>query len=52
MKKKRSDYLWIASLLYLFLGLFHILFAWVGLICFVVPVLLGVGKGERCYCSH
>ena len=32
MKKKRSDYLWIASLLYLFLGLFHILFAWLGLL--------------------
>lgn len=47
MKKKWSDYLWIASLLYLFLGLFHILFAWLGLICFLVPLLLAVGKGER-----
>ena len=47
MKKKWSDYLWIASLLYLFLGLFHILFAWLGLICFAIataffaPVLSG-----------
>ena len=52
MKKKRSDYLWIASLLYLFLGLFHILFAWLGLICFLVPLLLAVGKGEKSYCNH
>ena len=44
MKKKRSDYLWIASLLYLFLGLFHILFAWLGLICFLVPLLLAKEK--------
>ena len=51
MKKKWSDYLWIVSLLYLFLGLFHILFAWLGLICFLVPLLLAVGKGEKSYCS-
>lgn len=52
MKKKWSDYFWIASLLYLFLGLFHILFAWLGLICFLVPLLLAVGKGEKSYCNH
>ena len=52
MKKKWSDYLWIASLLYLFLGLFHILFAWLGLICFLVPLLLAVGKGEKSYCMR
>lgn len=52
MKKKWSDYLWIASLLNLFLGLFHILFAWLGLICFLVPLLLAVGKGEKSYCNH
>ena len=32
MKTKWTEYLWIASMLYLFLGLFHILFAWLGLI--------------------
>ena len=52
MKKKWSDYLWIVSLLYLFLGLFHILFAWLGLICFLVPLLRAVGKGEKSDCNH
>ena len=30
MKKHWYDYLWIASLLYLVLGFFNILFAWLG----------------------
>ncbi len=33
-KKRWYDYLWIASLTYLVLGFFNILFAWLGLICF------------------
>ena len=32
MKKHWYDYLWIASLLYLLLGFFNILFAWLGLL--------------------
>lgn len=34
MKKRWYDFLWIASLLYLVLGFFNILFAWLGLLCF------------------
>ena len=30
MKKRWYDFLWIASLLYLALGFFNILFAWLG----------------------
>lgn len=32
MKKHWYDYLWIVSLLYLILGFFNILFAWLGLL--------------------
>ena len=32
MKKRWYDYLWIASLAYLILGFFNILFAWLGLL--------------------
>ena len=39
-KKHWYDYLWIASLLYLFLGFFNIMFAWLGLICFLVPLAI------------
>ena len=38
MKKHWYDYLWIASLLYLLLGFFNILFAWLGLLCFFIPL--------------
>lgn len=34
MKKHWYDYLWIVSLVYLLLGFFNILFAWLGLLCF------------------
>ena len=52
MKKKRwSDYLWIAELLYLFLGLFNILFAWLGMLFFTIPLLIAVFGGGKAYCK-
>lgn len=51
-KKHWREYLWIASVLYLLLGLFNILFAWIGLICFTIPLVTSsVGKGKS-YCNH
>ena len=52
MKKKWYDYLWIASLSYLILGYFNILFAWLGLICFIVPLALAVTTGSKVYCNR
>lgn len=52
MKKKWYDYFWIASLLYLTLGFFNILFAWLGLLCFFIPLIMAVaGKGKG-YCNR
>ncbi len=51
MKKRWYDYLWILSLLYLLLGFFNILFAWLGLICFFVPLLISIIKGTKSYCN-
>lgn len=51
MKKHWYDYLWVASALYLTLGLFNILFAWLGLICFVTPLLISIVKGDKAYCN-
>ena len=36
-KKRWYDYLWVAELLYLTLGLFNILFAWLGMLFFHNP---------------
>ena len=49
MKKKWYDYLWIASLAYLVLGFFNILFAWLGLLCFFIPLLISIVKGTKGY---
>ncbi|MBT9775647.1 4Fe-4S binding protein [Clostridium sp. MCC353] len=53
MKQKHwYDYLWIASLLYLILGFFNILFAWLGLICFLVPLGISIIGGNKSYCNR
>ena len=52
MKKKWYDYLWIASLAYLVLGFFTILFAWLGLRCFFIPLLISIVKGTKGYCNR
>ena len=49
--KKWYDYLWIVSALYLILGFFNILFAWLGLICFFVPLAIAIISGNKAYCS-
>lgn len=50
-KKHLYEYLWIASSAYLILGFFNILFAWLGLICFIVPLAISVIKGNKGYCN-
>ena len=53
MKKKRwFDYLWIVSSVYLALGFFNILFAWLGMICFFTPLLISVAGGGKAYCNR
>ena len=45
------DYLWIWSILYFTLGFFNILFAWLGLICFIVPLLFAIIGGNKSFCN-
>ena len=53
MKKKRwNDYLWIWTILYFALGFFNILFAWLGLIDFLVPLFVAVFGGGKAFCNH
>lgn len=54
MKKNRKwyDYLWIAELLYLSLGLFNILFAWIGMLFFCIPLLVALLGGGKAYCNR
>lgn len=52
MRKRWYDYLWIVSLLYLILGFFNILFAWLGLACFLIPLMISLAKGTKGYCNR
>ena len=51
-KKKWYDYLWVLSLTYLILGFFNILFAWLGLLCFFIPLIISVLSGTKAYCNR
>lgn len=50
-KKHLSEYMWIISALYLFLGLFNMLFAWLGLLCFLIPLMISLSGGGKAYCN-
>ena len=52
MKKKWYDFLWLAELTYLCLGLFNILFAWLGMVFFVTPLVIAIAGGGKAYCNH
>ena len=53
MKKKNwYNYMWIFSTVYLLLGFFNILFAWLGMICFVTPLMISIIKGNKAYCNR
>ncbi len=52
MKNKRwYDYLWIVTVIYLLLGFFNILFAWIGLLCFIIPLVISIAGGGKIYCN-
>lgn len=51
-KKYWYDYLWIYSILYLLLGFFNILFAWLGMIEFLIPILIAIFGGDKLFCNH
>ena len=53
MKTKRwYDYLWIWTICYFILGYFNILFAWLGMIDFMVPMLLAIFGGNKAFCNN
>ena len=50
-KKRWSDYLWIWTIVYFALGLFNILFAWLGMIDFLVPIFIALLGGGKAFCN-
>ena len=48
MKTKHwYDYLWLYAIVYFSLGFFNILFAWLGMIDFLLPLLFAVFGGNK-----
>lgn len=52
MKKEWYDYLWIWTILYFSLGFFNILFAWLGMIDFLVPLCFAIFGGNKYFCNN
>ena len=52
MKKRWYDYLWIVELIYMSLGFFNILFAWLGMLFFCIPLVISVACGTKGYCNR
>ena len=53
MKKKHwYDYLWAWTILYFTLGFFNILFAWLGMIDFLVPLFIAIFGGGKAFCNR
>ena len=52
VKKHWYDYLWIWTILYFALGFFNILFAWLGMIDFLVPLFIAILGGNKSFCNR
>lgn len=52
MKAKHwYDYLWVYAIIYFALGFFNILFAWLGMIDFLLPLLLAIFGGNKFFAT-
>ena len=53
MKKHHwYDFLWVWTIVYFALGFFNILFAWLGLIDFMVPLFIALFGGGKAFCNR
>ncbi|MCQ2604164.1 MAG: 4Fe-4S binding protein [Spirochaetia bacterium] len=53
MKQKHwYDHLWIWEIAYFTMGFFNILFAWLGMLDFLLPLLIAIFGGGKFFCNH
>ncbi len=50
-QKHWYNYLWVFSAAYIVMGFVNILFAWVGLLCFLIPLGVALVTGHKSYCN-
>ena len=46
------DYLWLWCIIYFALGFFNIMFAWLGMIDFLVPLIFAIVAGNKAFCNN
>lgn len=51
MKTNWTDYLYIFTILFFFLGFFNIIFAWLGFLCLILPFVLLVKDRKKTWCQ-
>ncbi|MFA7366614.1 MAG: 4Fe-4S binding protein [Synergistaceae bacterium] len=51
MKKSWKDKMWIITIVYFSIGLFNIMFAWFGMICFLAPMLMSIFGKDKAFCN-
>lgn len=51
MRKSWKDKMWIVTIIYFSLGFFNIMFAWFGMVCFLVPILMSLFGKEKAFCN-
>ena len=53
MKKTKRwyDYMWLWPIMYFTLGFFNIMFAWLGIIEFMLPLLFAIFGGNKFFCN-
>ena len=54
MKKTKRwyDYLWIWSIIFFFFFFFNIMFAWLGMLDFILPLIFAVFGGNKFFCNN
>ncbi len=52
MKKHWYHYLWLWSVFFFAAGLFNIMFAWLGLVSFILPLVFAFGAGTKGFCNR
>lgn len=51
-KKHWYDYVWLWAVVYFSLGFFNIIFAWLGMIDFLLPLFLAILGGSKYFCNR
>ncbi len=50
--RRWSDWMWVVSATYFALGFFNIALAWLGVICFAIPLIMAACGGGKGYCNR